>query len=1041
MSCPVDYPLPLPSDFTPEVDLMLNIVKKPSFSEIEAKNIVAERYGINGTMEALPSERDQNFLLRSNSGEIFIIKITNSTEEYDFLEAQNLTWQHLHAKGIVCPQVVSSLQGNQIELAPANDGQHYLRLVTYIKGKPYGTVKRRSKDLYSNLGRYLGRLDKALSSFDHPALHRDFHWDIQNGPRIIELYRHLITDSSTREFLEIFLEDYQKNIVPILPSLRKSIIHNDANDYNVIVGSEIDIFSNYQNVRGIIDFGDMVYSFTIAELAVAIAYAVLCVSDPIHIASTIVQNYNAEYHLDEKDVFALFGMVRMRLMMSVCLSAIQSQHRPDDDYLNVSQQPIKEILPILARTNPHFAEASFRHACGLIPVPKAKRIVEYLKYEPTPITSIFGQEITPQNAVGIDLSVGSSLTHFVDPHTLDPLIDKDDLLKKRSLGKNIGVGAISQARLTRLKQPLATFWGNPNKQRTIHLGIDLFVDPETPVFSPLGGKVHALNFFGHQNAEDTVLILSHLTRDNDIFFTLYRHLMADSLKNLEVGQIIEPGTCIGTVGFPDITGTQVSYLSFQLIVDLLNLETKFPAVVPASEREIWEWFSPNPVQILQIPEDVFPPQHPSKTQTLKTRRHLIGKNLRLGYRNPLKIERGWMQYLFDETGRIFIDAYNNVPHVGHCHPKVIEAGRKQMGILNTNTRYLHDSINRYAEKLVSTLPYPLEICFFVNSGSEANELALRLARGYTHNKDMIVLQNSYHGNTTSLIDISPYKHSGPGGDGAPSWVHTVPVPDLYRDPFRFQDQDAASRYAKYLQDSIESLNHKGIGLAGFIAETCPSVVGQIFLPDGYLAMAYQYVRSGGGVCIADEVQTGFGRIGTHFYAFEAHNVIPDIVVLGKPIGNGHPIGAVITTREIAEAFDNGMEFFSTCGGNTVSCTIGSAVLDVVLEDGLQRHAFEVGRHLISGLKTYMDTFPIIGDVRGSGLFIGVELVRNHHTLEPATDAADFIANRMMEMGILLGTDGPFHNVIKIRPPMPFSKQDADILLDSFKQILYEDFTH
>ena len=394
--------------------------------------------------------------------------------------------------------------------------------------------------------------------------------------------------------------------------------------------------------------------------------------------------------------------------------------------------------------------------------------------------------------------------------------------------------------------------------------------------------------------------------------------------------------------------------------------------------------------------------------TLEARRRLLGHNLSIAYDHPLKIVRGSMQYLYDDEDRKYLDGYNNVAHVGHCHPRVVAAAIEQMQTLNTNTRYLHDTILTYAERLTATLPSPLRVCYFVNSGSEANELALRLARAHTNARDMIVLDHAYHGNTTTLIDISPYKHDGPGGNGPPPWVHKLPLPET-----RASAQDAV--------DVIRNTEK----LCGFIAESMPSVAGQIVLPQGYLDDVYSAVRAAGGVCIADEVQTGFGRIGTHFWAFESYGVVPDVVVLGKPIGNGHPIGAVITTREIADSFDNGMEFFSTFGGSTVSCAIGLAVLEVVHDEGLQAHALRVGEQLLAGLRQLQQGHDIIRDVRGSGLFLGVELT---------TDATR-IVNRMRERQILIGTEGPLHNVLKIRPPMPFSDTDADRFLTTLEKLL------
>jgi 4-aminobutyrate aminotransferase-like enzyme len=361
-------------------------------------------------------------------------------------------------------------------------------------------------------------------------------------------------------------------------------------------------------------------------------------------------------------------------------------------------------------------------------------------------------------------------------------------------------------------------------------------------------------------------------------------------------------------------------------------------------------------------------------------------------------------------------------------------------VLNTNTRYLNDTLAEYAERLTATLPATLEVCYFVNSASEANELALRLARTYTRRRDMIVLEAAYHGNTTSLIDLSPYKHAGPEGSGAPEWVHVAPLPDDYRGPVKRDDRSIGLKYASHVAEIIHGMHEQGRGLAGFIAETCPSVGGQLLLPPRYLAEVYRHVRATGAVCIADEVQTGLGRMGTHFWAFEAQGVAPDIVVMGKPLGNGHPIAAVVTTRTIAHAFDNGMEFFSTFGGNNVSCAVGLAVLDVLRDEELQAHALKVGNRMLDGLRPLMDRYSIVGDVRGSGLFLGVELVRNRDTLEPAGMEASYVANRMREMGILLGTDGPHHNVVKIRPPMPFDESDADRLVETFEKIVAEELS-
>ncbi|MCX6549684.1 MAG: aminotransferase class III-fold pyridoxal phosphate-dependent enzyme, partial [Acidobacteria bacterium] len=424
---------------------------------------------------------------------------------------------------------------------------------------------------------------------------------------------------------------------------------------------------------------------------------------------------------------------------------------------------------------------------------------------------------------------------------------------------------------------------------------------------------------------------------------------------------------------------------------------------------------------------------------LASRRRHVGPSLSISYRHPLTIVRGWMQHLFDTDGRAYLDAVNNVPHVGHCHPRVVEAGQRQMAVLNTNTRYLHEQLAAYAGRLCATLPDPLRVCYFVNSGSEANELALRLARTFTGSRETIVVDVGYHGNTNAVVEISPYKFDGPGGQGALPHVHKVPTPDVYRGLYRAPALDAGRRYAGHVVDAVDRIGARGGRVGAFIAESILSCAGQIVLPPGFLSNAYHAVREAGGLCIADEVQVGFGRAGTHFWAFETQGVVPDIVTMGKPIGNGHPLGAVVTTPGIARAFANGMEYFNTYGGNPVSCAIGQAVLDVIRDDRLQEHALRVGGHLLGRLRELKTRHRLVGDVRGLGLFVGIELVRDRETLEPAGTEAGLAANRMRDRGILVSTDGPFHNVLKIKPPMCFTEADADHVTETLDGILAEDY--
>jgi 4-aminobutyrate aminotransferase-like enzyme len=576
------------------------------------------------------------------------------------------------------------------------------------------------------------------------------------------------------------------------------------------------------------------------------------------------------------------------------------------------------------------------------------------------------------------------------------------------------------------------------ERRTIHLGIDIYKTSGSPVYAPLDGKVHS--FKNNRSALDygPTIILEHQIDAADRFYTLYGHLSPDSLNGIKTGLPVAKGEVFGHIGEPETNGGWPPHLHFQIITDLLGETGNFPGVARPSERDIWTSISPDPNLIVGIPADCFPDPARSREEILAMRHKNLGKNLSISYEQPLKIVRGRDQYLFSEDGQVYLDGVNNVCHVGHCHPHVVAAGQRQMAVLNTNTRYLHDTIVLYAQRLLSKLPEPLSVCFFVCSGSEANELALRMSRTYTGQGDVITVAGAYHGNSQALIDVSPYKHDGPGGQGAPGWVHTIVMPDGYRGPHKGAGARIGTRYARYLQDAISRIQAHGKNLAAFICESMLGCGGQIVLPKNYLQEAFKLVRSAQGICIVDEVQVGFGRVGSHFWAFETQGVVPDIVTLGKPMGNGHPLAAVITTPEIADAFANGMEYFNTFGGNPVSCAIGMAVLEVIENENLQENARNVGDRLLKGLKALMDKYPLIGDVRGLGLYVGIELVTDRQTLAPAPHHADYIINRMKDFGILISIDGPLYNVLKLKPPMVFNDQNADAVVEALDKVLGED---
>ena len=404
---------------------------------------------------------------------------------------------------------------------------------------------------------------------------------------------------------------------------------------------------------------------------------------------------------------------------------------------------------------------------------------------------------------------------------------------------------------------------------------------------------------------------------------------------------------------------------------------------------------------------------------LKKREDHLSEALSLSYKKPIHMQRSAFQYMYDSEGNTFLDAYNNIMLAGHCHPKVVRAGQQAIAKLNTNTRYVYDILQEYSERLLSKFPSKLNKIFFVNSGSAATDLGLRMALHYTRKDKILSLEHGYHGNTKLAIDASHYKYANNKGNGQMDFILKTPMPKAFE--CGHEDNGAAGKYFGSIAE--QTINENENQIAAFIAEPIVGCGGQVPLAKGYLKEVYPKIREQDGICISDEVQVGFGRLGDFFWGFEMHGIEPDMVIIGKPMGNGHPIGAVVTTSEIVARFEQGPEFFSSFGGNPVSCAIGNAVLQIIEEENLQENAKQVGNYFVKQLIELQKNHPCIADVRGSGLFLGVEI--NTKEGLPATQLASDIKNHMREQHILVGTDGPFNNVLKIKPPLSFAKSDVD----------------
>ncbi|ANL51037.1 ethanolamine-phosphate phospho-lyase protein (plasmid) [Rhizobium phaseoli] len=410
------------------------------------------------------------------------------------------------------------------------------------------------------------------------------------------------------------------------------------------------------------------------------------------------------------------------------------------------------------------------------------------------------------------------------------------------------------------------------------------------------------------------------------------------------------------------------------------------------------------------------------------RRKLLGPSYKLFYEHPVHVVRAEGVWLYDQQGNAFLDVYNNVPSVGHCHPRVVDAITKQSKVLNTHTRYLHEDILKYSEDLLATYPEEISNVMYTCTGSEAVDLALRIARYYTGGTGIIVTGNAYHGLTTAVAEISPSM-----GPNVPigQHVYVVEAPDDYRS----NGEDIGEVFAQRVEDAIKKMTRHGIKFAAFIADGIFSTDGILTDPAGFLKKTADVVQAAGGLYIADEVQPGFGRTGTHWWGFQRHGIVPDLVVMGKPMGNGMPIAGVAAKPEVLEQFGNDIRYFNTFGANTVSIAAAQAVLDVIKDENLMANSVNIGNYMVDGMKKLQQKYERVGDVRGAGLFLAMEFVTDRTSKIPDATLSLNVVNGLREKKILISAASPSGNVLKIRPPLPFTAEHADIFLSGLDEVL------
>ncbi len=944
----------------------------PAVSAEQAAQIAATHFGLSASVTPLGSQQDANFLLSTSTGEpIGVLKIANPAFSRAELEAQDAAAAFIDAAEEI--RTATNINGSSIVEIDAG-GTHFARIIRFLPG----AGSNLAGDGYvrpaqvAALGDLAGRTCRALAAFDHPGVDRVLQWDLRHGLRTVERLASHVTDPHRRETVQSAATAAWRVIDGLAADLPVQVIHGDITGDNVVCSGP------HALPDGLIDFGDLIRSWTVAELAVAVA--TLLRHDGCEPSSTLaaVQAFHAVRPLGPAEVEALWPLVVLRAAVLVVSGIHQSSIDADNDYASSALDrewrsfQRANAIPLDVMT------AQIRHALGVS----------------HPAAPVDGRLIDGGDVVALDLSAESDLMDggvWLEP-------DCEDRLAADALaGGAMAVATVlGQGRLTRSATLSAV------SPATVSTGIDLWPAEPLTLTAPWPGV---------------------LTVDGDALALTGTH------ATLVVRGALRPA---GGGGDSVDAGDQLATAEGRVWIQVRRHgAVDVPPFARPEYAAGWLAQVSDPGPLLGLPAA---PGLADDSFALRQRRSQAYAEVQEHYYDhPPRIERGWREHLVGTDGRSYLDMVNNVAVLGHGHPALADAVARQWRRLNTNSRFNYGAVVTFSERLAATLPDPLDTVFLVNSGSEADDLALRLAMAATGRHDIVAVAEAYHGWTYATDAISTSIADNPNAlSTRPSWVHTVPSPNAYRGEHRGID---ASKYAPEAVAIIESLAAQGHPPAAFICEPFYGNAGGMALPDGYLKAVYEAVRAAGGVAIADEVQVGYGRTGRWFWAFEQQGVVPDIVCVAKAMGNGQPLGAVITTKAIADAYRTQGYFFSSAGGSPVSSVVGLTVLDTIENERLQENAVTVGDHIVARVNELATRHPLIGTVHGSGLYMGVELVRDRATLEPAVVETAAICERMRELGVIVQPTGDRQNVLKMKPPMCITRESADFFVDQLDRVL------
>jgi 4-aminobutyrate aminotransferase-like enzyme/Ser/Thr protein kinase RdoA (MazF antagonist) len=954
----------------------------PQVSAEQVLQLLGEHYGLGGTLKELGSQQDRNFLLDTGARR-YVLKICHGDYSPQELEAQHAALGHLATNSQVrVPGVVLAGSGEQLLSLEIGGHAVHARLLEFIEGQALSQVRHLPLNVVVELGELCAKVDRALASLVHPGLERILQWDPRHAQALIKHLLPIIDNDDERACLAEAAEQAQQRLLPLIPMLPVQTVHLDITEYNVMWAQDAHL---QWQLQGLIDFGDLVSTWRIADLSVTCA-ALLhhAEGDPLYILPAI-RAYHAINPLRVEELQALWPLIVARAAVLVLSSEQQARVEPGNAYIQANIDSEWGIFDVATSVPMALMQAVILSAVGM-----RTEQTQPVEYSPL-LPGLSGQRFQQ-----VDLGVLSE--HFSAGNWEQVGID-ELLLKQTAQKEGQAASRFGEYRLSR------TLINSAREPETFALHVELYLATATALHAPFSGTLRL-------TADAALLLVGAQV----------------SLRIWGAALELTPGASV-------VAGELIGQASGALLVQLCSVAGLSPPLFATpSWASAWKALCPSPSGLLGFDCDA--PSLPDSAALLARRDASFARSQKHYYQAPPQIERGWRNHLIDMQGRSYLDMLNNVAVLGHGHPRMAAEAGRQWSLLNTNSRFHYAAIAEFSERLLKLAPEGMDRVFLVNSGTEANDLAIRLAWAYSGGRDMLSVLEAYHGWSVATDAISTSIADNPQAlNTRPDWVHPVTAPNTYRGAFR--DDDSAPQYVRSVEQVLEQLAGQQRQVAGFICEPVYGNAGGISLPAGYLQQVYQKVRAQGGVCIADEVQVGYGRLGEYFWGFEEQGVVPDIITMAKGMGNGHPLGAVITRREIAEALEAEGYFFSSSGGSPVSCRIGMAVLDVMEKERLWDNAKITGGHFKARLEALIDLHPLVGAVHGMGFYLGVELVRDRQTLEPATDETTYLCDRLRDLGIFMQPTGDYLNILKIKPPMCTTRQSVDFFVDMVSKVLAE----